>query len=265
MKKILGWLAVGIVCVVIVLCAILYAAVTVRGRTIAERKPLTLEELDRSAKKLRLRHELAFQQEFQEASPTEVTDTEAESSAKAEASLPLPRQLAGRPSFETLEKRFGLQGLSQDGIAKDAKYLKALEGMAQAVGIADGLTHQVGAMLLARGKWDDARRYLYQVLEETSYTVYYRTACAELAWLEEDPEKAVRLLELSIDEKNQHGLRVDLWTRTLQERLSNAVELCQATGSEALADFYREKMLLYKPEAESQFDSQDHVEVTCPG
>ena len=51
--------------------------------------------------------------------------------------------------------------------------------------------------LLALGKWDEARRCFWGVLDTPLDPLYHRWACGKLAWLEDDPALAARFLELS--------------------------------------------------------------------
>ena len=244
----------------VILCGILYVAIVLREQTIAERKPLSLDRLDELAG--RMARPLAVQ--------TEQTEARAESSAAAEVSVraPLPKRLERVPTPEILLKTFANQG-HENAIAGDAELLKAFEGVLRLIGAAQGSTSQVGEMLMRAGKWDDARRYFYQALDESPNRFIFSKVCGRLAWLEEDPERAARLLKLSIDEarvssrigpqKNGragNGATPDMWDRMLRERLSNAVELCRVTGSEALANHYLERLRLCDPEAALRFDGE---------
>ena len=258
MKKTLAWLAVGILVVGLVLTIILRVTVTLREQTIAERKPLTLERLDQLAKRM------------ERPQAVQTPQTEILGEADATVGIPLPERLERVPSPEDLARKFAKEG-HERGIARDAVVFKAFEGVLGTFGFADNFTFQVGEILMSAGEWDDARRYLGQALEESTSRSVFRRVCARLAWLEEDPQKAVRLLELSIDEEALSSRiednriagkdRVaDLLATTLEERLADAVELCRSTGSEVLAYHYLERLGRHNPEAARRVDGESREE-----
>ena len=98
--------------------------------------------------------------------------------------------------------------------------------------------------LTALGKLDEARRCLWKVIDSSVDPSWHRWASANLAWLEEDPEIAARYFELSLqgDERGR-------W-------LGNAVRLCQATGSDALAEHYLGRLCIQNPEMARYYEEK---------
>ena len=268
MKRKVGWIVFGIFAVGIVLGAVLYVGISAREKAIAGREPLSMEELDWLAERLGV---LIVDEGRQTAQPEGVNDPETLEDMVAAPAI--PTRLERVPSPEMLAEKFASEKLTRSEdvkrrIARELEVMKAFEAAVSTFGpkrSAANFTWQVGSILMKAGKWDDARRYFYQALEESTKPVFTRV-CSQLAWLEDDPEKAVRLLELSIDEKklsskirnrrregNDAG--ADMWAGLLQERLSNALELAEATGSHALASHYRERLRMNGLEPAQHYDT----------
>ena len=57
----------------------------------------------------------------------------------------------------------------------------------------------IGECMMAYGEWESARRYLWAAVDayETTDPTQCKNVLDSLAWLEDDPEKAARLLDLS--------------------------------------------------------------------
>lgn len=259
MKKALGWLVVAVLFLGVVLFAFLYVSVSERKQSIAGREPLTLEELDSIAKEVARPAAPEAAPATSKPEPGEIT--------KVSTSPSLPEPLERTPSPEVLETRFASRGRKSTA-SRDAKFTKVFDGVLRSVGAGEDFTWQVGRVLMRAGEWEEARHYFHEALDERPNRFIFGEICAQLAWIETDPEKAARLLALSIDEEFNAsrigtqivtipgGGTVDAWAQTLRQRLENAVELCRATGSEALADYYLERLRNYDPEAASRFDEK---------
>ena len=94
----------------------------------------------------------------------------------------------------------------------------------------------LGVEMMTGGDWDGARRYLQETLNSPSFS-----NGGALAWLESDPEKAARLLDLSCRKNNVFSL-------------INAVELTRATGSDALTEHYLTRLRLQAPERAQEYE-----------
>jgi hypothetical protein len=100
---------------------------------------------------------------------------------------------------------------------------------------AAGMAWETASEKMRLGQWDAARRYYWQVLDSDVRPYIRDSALANLAWLEEDPEKAALLLELSCENDQGH-------------LLASAIRLCLATGSDALADHYIARLFAKEPQ-----------------
>ena len=90
---------------------------------------------------------------------------------------------------------------------------------------------------MERGDRDGARRYFRETLDSPRFS-----NAGALAWLETDPEKAARLLELSCQ------------VHSNPFRLINAVKLARATGNDALAEHYLNRLRLHHPENAEEYE-----------
>jgi len=259
----LRWFIVGVLVVAVVLGTVVYVGVGNRRAAIANRAPLSMEELDRLAE----RTGVQVAEEASQAEGVAPNETQEEAASAPE----IPIALAGVPSHEVLFEKFARSSPeARSKVGQDAELLKVFEGALRTLGPkrwSSNFTPQVGEILMYAGEWEDARGYLNQALEESTSRFTFRRVCAKLAWLEEDPEKAAYLLELSIDEEylsdcirewTSRGEQqsADVFAGILQERLSNAVELCRATGSDALAEHYLGRLRHHDPEAAQTLDLQ---------
>ncbi len=86
--------------------------------------------------------------------------------------------------------------------------------------------------MLQLGDWAAAHRSFSDSLETSKHPEVRRDACAYLAWLEDDPELAVRYMELACSDPD------DLRGGTL----AICEELARLTGSVALADDLRARL-----------------------
>ncbi len=163
---------------------------------------------------------------------------------EAEAEPVLPSGLEGTVSAEALVERFGERrpGELRDTQLK-AKAFKVLEGVSSFVNQeqAGGWAWERGQELMSLGQWDAARRCFWVALDSPLDPGIHKFAAAKLAWLEDDPEKALQYLELSC-----YGENCSHW-------LINAVDLCEATGSDALAEHYLARLRTEYPELEQLY------------
>jgi hypothetical protein len=244
---------------VLVTGLVIWVATGVRGRSMAEREPVTLKDLDRVASQM--------------LPPSRVGPSQSESHGSAAMPPSSPKYLVGVPSLkevpslEVLKERFQTKRGDPQQYARDARVLKALESALWAVGAeesAGNWDRQIGEMLMWGGEWDEARRYLYEAVDAP--IGLKGDAASKLAWLERDPEKATRLIEMSCSEGWLTGSLNDLQVRVLTERLENAVDLARATGSDASADYYLQRLRRIDPERARAYDqTEDTDALSSPG
>ncbi len=254
MKKVFVWLLVATLIGGTVLFGFLYASVKQRELTIAARAPLSMQDLGRLVNELKDRGAIQI--------PRAEPASQDSATADVLTSAPLPDRLATVATLDILSHKFAHGGR---GVKQDVKVVKVYEGLLQIIGKADSFTWQVGEMLLGAGEWDEARSYFYQALEESPNSFVSAKAASRLAWLEPDPEMAAYFLELSINEvfmaariaqESVGSNVVDAYTHILQERLTDAIELCRATGSDALARHYHERLRVHFPEAAAGMEGE---------
>ncbi len=193
-----------------------------------------------------------------------------------------PTRLAGRPSREVLAERYQRKDTNGGAKVAEARLIGGVARVFGPDGATEGLTWEAGRRLMWAGEWDAARGYLYEVvLGATGSSTAYRDACGWLAWLEDDPEKAARLLDMSANDRatRDHVARGSLVARSpgheldsalakaeladLEKRLGNAVELAHVTGSDALAEYYMAKLRALSPvaarELEAMIEAQEKL------
>jgi hypothetical protein len=103
-----------------------------------------------------------------------------------------------------------------------------------------------GERMMSLGRWDAARRYFWEAIEDKNTELFRRKySCGQLAWLEEDPKRAARLLALSCEGDRTGYL------------LHEAVTLCRATGSDALAEHYLARLCADHPETARMYYGDD--------
>lgn len=235
MKKLLGWGFVVTVIIVAILSSLVSIAVKFNREEMAKRTSPTLSDLDALSERLR------------EATPPPDLPEAPESEAARDESPSLPTRLASTPSVEMLEERFKEKRPDQiRGTKIEAWVFATLESTLRPVSRkqAAGWAWELGSEYMALGEWDAAKRCWWESLDAPLSPGIHRHACARLAWLEEDPEKAARLLELSCQE-DEYGS----W-------LSNAIRLSRVTGSTELADHYLARLRAENPKLAKYFDSK---------
>ena len=261
MKKLIGWAVVIIVVAVAVFSALVLVFMGLREQELALRPLPTLENLDEVADGMTalVAERVAQAEQAERAAEPD--------GGEEEAAAPLPVRLEQVPSPEALTEQFISPGADQPVVARGCKTIEAVLRTVGAADTARDWAWETGRHLMWAGDWDAARGYLHELLDEPHASPRYRDACGRLAWLEEDPHKAARFLEMSCDDT---WLKFKLATGSkdmarvhsglLERHLSNAVELTRATGSDALADHYLERLRLLNPETARGFDVDSETE-----
>ncbi len=107
--------------------------------------------------------------------------------------------------------------------------------------------YSVASEFLSLGELDAAKPYLWETIKlyEKSDPTRCKMALNDLAFLEDDPEIAVYLLQLSCKgECFQNGSKSDSTSAFL---LFNAFNLCAQTDSSELAEYYQERIRMEYP------------------
>ncbi len=192
MLKLLKWMALGFAVVLTILIAVLDAVLGMRDRELALRKPATLSDLNA----LGVRLALAAKNEALPQSLAEVTSDPDAAQLEAMTAPSQPTRLARSLSAQQREQRKVTQPKQRlmlwagasilrigDGISH-VVYMRSLNGPHPPMGI--------GLRMMELGKWESARHYLWAVVDEyeTSAPTQVKIALGQLAWLEDDPEKA---------------------------------------------------------------------------
>lgn len=144
-----------------------------------------------------------------------------------------------------LAERFKYKDPRQQGKAKRLGFKGSFSSVVfKLFGDSHGLPGYVtGLSKMKLGQWDDAQRHFWAALDAPPHSpgrpAVNRMVCMKLAWLEDDPEKAVRFLEISCQpgagvQNGNHDIR--------EEAMRNAISLCRTTGSTALRDHYKARL-----------------------
>ncbi len=225
-------------CVVLFVIASLQVVVNIRKQSITSREALSMETLE----------QLSFDMGSVEAGlPESITDG-VEASETILSTL--PRRLEGVATREMALEKFVTEASKRDmeRRALNLSGAKVAESVLWTVGADNKATHvafNIGWAHLMKGEFDEARGYFQDIIDSpfNEYTLpYHRMACGNLAWLEDDPEKAARLLELSCQGKPGMALL-------------DAAELCRLTGSDELAEHYSERLRSEFPEFANRLDN----------
>ena len=226
MKKLLRWGLVMMVAVAAILSVLVGIAINFNRDEMTKLTPPTLADLDALS-----------EWPGKATPPSDVPEDPAVRPAHDELNS-LPTRLASTPSLEMLAERNAeryRETLSHPIEMFSMRLAKPLVQAWQATLHLTGRERgwlwndcaQVHAVL---GELDAARRCWWRVLDSSEPDAR-RFACAELAWYEEEPEMAARLLEISCQEGVGEG-----------NNLVNAIELCRLTGSTKLADHYLDRL-----------------------
>lgn len=230
MVKRAGWIVLAFVGGFIILTSLMMVLVDLRQSHLAARKPPTLRDLDELTDRFALAtpHEDPHAEDTIPGHPAGLGNAEPPT---------LPSRLESNPSSDDILSRFteNRPGMRlQLRIA--TRIYEVLEAMSASISEdqPDHRTFELGRMMMGLGEWDAARRCFWEALDAPLDPRFHRYACAKLAWLEDDPEKALRYLELSCQGD-------DYW-------LPNAIFLCRTTGSGALAEHYLARLRVENPE-----------------
>ncbi len=93
---------------------------------------------------------------------------------------------------------------------------------------------------LLRGDWKDAKGYLQEFLRTSTEADYRQLACGYLAWLEDDPEQAVRYMDVACSGSD--------WRATIM-----CVDLASASESTELFDYCMQQGRSLVPDFDTQF------------
>lgn len=212
MKKIavIGFMVAGLLAA---LLAVLIPFGSMRHERILHQPPLTLQELDRLVKTV---------------PPSPGKSMGAQLGAPLKPA-DLPHRL-NRTATDDQRREFFVAGRSRRGLFIAEIGGGPLGGVVEIVFAAAGRP-DAGSMArasanLARGKWEEARKYFMDYLrEDRNDPVWQQRACAHLAWLENDPEMAARYMDMACSGG-------DLFSIAL------SVEFATKIGSTELAEYY---------------------------
>ena len=163
----------------------------------------------------------------------------------AELHPPPQAGLASRPEEEQLLKRFSQQRDFERTKTKAGLFLLRVVGFAVCKIRQDAtdpwtcsIPGQIGRLKLHVGDFDTARSYLSEAMRVEKDEPWRRVLACHLAWIEEDPQVAVALLEQSLA-----GPLGGVTDPSFLEGYAefNALDLCVATGSEELANDYYQR------------------------
>lgn len=229
----------GVAALAAISIVLVRGSMVVRDKDLATQQPPTLGELDELGKRLQTASSL----ESANAVVTPAPDKPAEA-----ATVAMPSALARTASRELLAARFEDQ---RPGMRRRIEFrVKAFRAIGTVMWIgskrvAAGWAWELGPEMMSLGEWDEARRCFWEALDAPLAPAMHRFACARLAWLEEDAKKAVRFLDLSCQ-----GDPSGLW-------LPNAIDLCRATESDALAEHYLARLRVANPRSARYYDEED--------
>lgn len=235
MKKKLRCAIAAAAVITAILAGFLAIAVHQRERQLDERKPPTIRDLEmlkeRFLAAVAVSEDVAGREDAPEAASGEKAPT-----LRSE----LPDRLENACSLRKLEWRFKVRYATE---INKARAKAALHKLSEAI-TAYISPEEVGmwasyrgSEMMALGDWDAARHCYWGALDGDYLGPRIdRGICAKLAWLERDPEMAYHYLELSC-EGDKDGTY-----------LSSAVDLCLATGSNALAEHYLARLRTVNPQ-----------------
>ncbi len=234
MKKPSRWLLVlGVfLALVMILAGFLSVAFFARQNDLALVTPPTLEDLQALDVQLDPSSEKRAPQTSEDAGATVVNLDESGSAST------LPARLARALSPEELAAKFKRDDPQKRSVFRQECGAVVLRVFGKKASI---LELNIGLNKLGHGDWDSARLHLWAAIDAGGDPSVLQYASAKLAWLEDDPEKAARYLELSC--QGDGG-----WLNTQEQALRNAVSLCKATGSTALKDHYSERLRALYPD-----------------
>lgn len=228
MKK-RGWVVAAIFCFIVLVLASLQLMTALHESGLAKREPLSLEELERIGQQLA---PSAVPAPFTQSDSRPALEHPTSAETRAPVFTRLEKVLTPEQRARRLERVSMPEGRARRSVQRVALVpMKAAEGLLWMAGTPETACRfevGIGTEMTVTGDWDGARRRFSEVIEMSSNPLARRHACSRLAWLEDDPEKAAKLLELSCTGENQN----------IAFFLTNAVRLARCTGSDALAEHY---------------------------
>jgi len=148
---------------------------------------------------------------------------------------PIDMRLNRTPATADLTRAFDSANRESNQFAETGFQLLESVAWFAKWGTRKGLAYRVGSEKLRNGNMEDARDYYFSALSAhlDDDDSYWGDLYAQLAWVEEDPEIAVRYIEKSLDlpDDAQKDVLIPIY-------LSNAIELAVATDSQDLAEHY---------------------------
>ena len=242
MKKSCVWYGlIAVVGVALILAIFIPISVGLRTNMLKVRVPPTVEELNALGAILK-----AAAAESVTLSAKEVTAA-GDDDGEPEEAVPLPQELASAATLKMRERRFKAKRPGEIFKRKTTQvWMRALEGGLSLISkkYATDWSLERGHELMTLGRWDEARQCYWEALDSSLEPRYKKRACAQLAWLEGNPEMAARYLELSCEGE-------------VISRLRNAIELCRATGSDELATYYLNRLQAVDSDQARHYDEDE--------
>jgi len=232
MKK----LAIGLSCIIFILailvCIVQYKTI-IQRQSIMAREPLTVSDLDNLA------HEWGVTGQEGHFLSTGVNSDEV-----------APKQLENRPSLKrtlTKAEKLSITEDKQNSIYDWAmlRFTESIATLYLSLGIDEGAGfyyYDTATVADSIGDWETARHFYRKALDYPIWPRIRQVSLVRLAWMEDDPLVADRLLGLALPEK--------VSTRALYD----ATDLAWRTGSDDLFENYLERLRVENPEIASQFD-----------
>jgi len=266
MKKgrVWGILAILFMTVSVMICLVKYA-VDGRDRELALRKPLTLSDLDELGNRL----DPAIQSQV----PPRVEVAETAKSAQPETMAPstLPTRLERSLSTEKLA-RLRTVSRTRDKLQARTRMtaLRIVGSISHVLGTStnsefEHIPAAIGYEMMSLGNWESAKRYLWAAVDtyETFDTTQCKFVLGALAWLEDDPEKAARLLQLSCQGEflvpSRYQGEFTHSETFAASQLLNAFDLCKETDSAALAEHYLARLRTEYPIQAEEYEDRSWV------
>lgn len=254
-KHLRGVLALVVIALIAAICFVTYF-VEVRGRDLALHTPIALENLDELGERLDPGLPQVDDEGIDKPSPVEGIETNQSAQSEAMTSDLLPTRLERKLSFQEMTKLHGaidrqtrFELLFRTTALRVEDSVRFVFGKGPLNGI--HTSSALGYDMMTLGNWESARQYLWEAVEvyETEDSTQCKITLGLLAWLEDDLEKAARLLELSCQgEFRAPYPPYDDAPALAASQLSNAYRLCRETASDVLAAHYLARIWEEYPE-----------------
>ncbi len=253
-----GVLAFVVIAVTVICCLVQYV-VEVRKLELASRNPVVLRDLNELGKRLdtSIKNRVPPQVEVAGTATFEQPETMTPSS--------LPTQLERCVSAQKLAE---LRKVTRQKDKLEARFRTTVLGIEDSVSYVFGTRTRnwphtsaaIGYEMITLGNWESARRHLWAAVDvyETYDPTQCKIALGQLAWLEDDPEKAARLLQLSC--QGEFHLPYPHNSENLAaSQLENAYTLCKETDSTALAEHYLERLRKDYPIQAKEYEGSGRI------